>query len=422
MIKLAGINNSGKLVIMFCRKALKLVQEAMSDTPVVCVLGPRQSGKSTLVQMVDSKREYISFDSKTVRETAMQDPEGFILSLPARVTLDEVQRVPEIFTEIKASVDEDRSPGRFLLTGSSNLRLLPAIQDSLAGRMEVIQLLPLTEAEKQNSQYNFVDKLLNNQYTAETVGDRKQIMGLAKAVCFGGYPEPCLRSEKRAWRWHREYLKAIIERDVKDIAKIYDATNMMRLTELTALRTSSTLNINNLSMDLGIARKTVETYLQILERLFLIRRLPAWHSNRGKRLIKAPKIHMLDSGLACALNRFSEKNWLDYSNRFGGVLESFAIQQIICLAQWYDPDLQFSHYRDKDKNEVDLVIERGLDTWGVEIKKSVSLQNADYKGLAKLAEQCTGNWKGGVILYSGKNTVGLPVKNCLAVPFDNLWK
>jgi len=407
---------------MFCRKALKLVHEAMSDTPVVCVLGPRQSGKSTLVKMVDNKREYISFDSKTVREAAMQDPEGFILSLPTKVTLDEVQRVPEIFTEIKASVDENRSPGRFLLTGSSNLRLLPAIQDSLAGRMEVIQLSPLTEAEKQNSQNNFVDKLLNNKYMAETVGDRKIVIGLAKAVCSGGYPEPCLRSEKRAWRWHREYLRAIIERDVKDIAKIYDTTNMTKLIELTALRTSSILNINNLSVDLGIARKTVETYLQILERLFLIRRLPAWHSNRGKRLIKAPKLHMLDSGLACALNRLSEENWLDYSNQFGGVLESFAIQQIICLAQWYDPDLQFSHYRDKDKNEVDLVIERGLDTWGIEIKKSVSLQNSDYNGLAKLAEQCTGNWKGGVILYSGRSTVSLPVKNCLAIPFDNLWK
>ena len=397
------------------------VLESLADTPVVCLLGPRQVGKTTLAQRIDPERAYLNLDDGTLLEAARQDPLGFVEGLPERVTLDEVQRAPELLLAIKSVVDRDRQPGRFLLTGSANLLLLPKAQDSLAGRMEVIYLHPLTEQEKRVSASTLLGALLEGQLTPKMVADTTPLAPTAEVLCQGGYPEPNRRAPHRARQWYRQYLQAIVQRDVRDIAAIQDENGMLRLMELLAYRTACLLNVSNLSKELGMERATVAKYLGILERLFLIQQLPAWHRNHAKRLIKSPKLHLVDTGLAAALGRLGPEQWLTEAERFGSLLESHVVEQLIAQASWVDQELHFSHYRDKDQVEVDLVIERGQELWGVEVKRAASVQAKDAAGLARLADQAGKGFRGGMLLYTGRHCLKLQVPGCFAVPIGMLW-
>jgi len=399
------------------------MKEALADTPVVCLLGPRQSGKTTLAQRLAPERAFVSLDEGNYFRVAVEDPAGFIDSLPDVVTLDEVQRAPDLLPAIKRAVDIDRRPGRFLLTGSANLLLLPHVTESLAGRMEIVQLQPLTEVEKEKNPGKFLRFLLDGMIRPEILA-RKEMSGsgLPERLVAGGYPEPLTRALHRSRQWHRQYLRSVIDRDVKDVARVKDGNELARLIELLAIRTSALMNASNLAKELGLYRDTVDHYVSILERLFLIRRLPAWHRNAAKRLIKAPKIHMVDSGLAATLAGLTAKDWIEKRSRMGHLLESFVVQQIIAQAAWTDPDLRFWHYRDKDQVEVDLVITRGAMTWGIEVKAAATLGHKDGRGLARLADQCGKDFQGGIILYAGRDT--LPIGNTLflAVPFNKLWE
>ena len=329
---------------LYLRPLHTRVTEALADTPVVALLGPRQCGKSTLAQLGSPGRNYVSFDDETLLRTARDDPAGFVATLPDPVTLDEVQRVPELFRAIKLSVDRDRRPGRFLLTGSADLLLLPRLSESLAGRIEILSLHPLTEAEKNRAPGAFLATLLAGGLKREIRGEsRPASPTLAERLAAGGYPEPLTRAPDRTRPWHRAYLRTLVERDVQDIARVKDATVVARLLELLALRTAELLNTSNLSQDLGLDRQTVENYLAILERLFLVRRLPAWHRNEAKRLIKTPKIHLLDSGLAATLAGLNAADWNTRRDRFGHLLESFVVQQLVAQASWTDRDLRFCH-------------------------------------------------------------------------------
>jgi predicted AAA+ superfamily ATPase len=397
--------------------------EAMADTPVVCILGPRQCGKSTLAQSFTAGRSYVSLDDEAFLTTALADPSGFVAALSDPVIIDEIQRAPDLLRALKLSIDRDRRPGRFLLTGSTNLLLLPQLSDSLAGRMEIIQLHPFSESEKERRPGNFLRALLNGEIKTSIVGNKIEVTPtLAERLIAGGYPEPLTRSTTRARQWHRHYLKSIIERDVNDVAQVKDATELARLLELLALRNAELLNITNLSNDLHLDRKTVDHYLSILERLFLIRRLPAWHRNESKRLIKTPKIHLLDSGLAATLAGLQVSDWIPRRDRFGHLLESFVVQQLIAQAGWTDPDLRFWHYRDKDQVEVDLVITRGRKTWGIEVKASAKVDASDGSGLRRLADQCGKDFQGGVLFHSGTSTLPMIDPRFLAVPLSKLWE
>jgi uncharacterized protein len=407
---------------LYSRLLAPALQAALSDTPVVCLLGSRQSGKTTLCQMLSPDRPLISLDEDSYFQTAKLDPDGFVNSLPDAVTLDEIQRVPELLPSIKLAVDRQRRPGRFLLTGSANLLLLPQVTESLAGRMETIFLHPLTEAEKERSPGDFLKCFLaGNLRPAIWGGQSIKSPSLAERLVAGGYPEPLTRPPQRARQWHRQYLHSIMERDIKDVARVKDAHELSRLLELLALRSAELLNVNNLAQDLGLYRGTIEQYLLILERLFLIRRLPAWHGNPSKRLIKAPKIHLVDSGLAATLSTLTADDWLDRRDRMGHLLESFVVQQVIAQASWTDPDLRFWHYRDKDQVEVDLVVTHGKKVWGIEVKASSSVGPQDGKGLTRLAGQCGENFQSGIIFYAGNDIIPVGSTSFLATPFSKLW-
>jgi len=400
------------------------LQDAMADTPVVCLLGPRQCGKSTLARTLDSSRQYLSLDDVDLLAAAKKDPKGFIGQWQGDITLDEIQRAPELLLTIKRAVDENRRPGRFLLTGSANLLQLPHLPDSLAGRMECLYLHTLTEAEKNRSAGLFLSNLLTDSLLDNIMVREDSMMpsSLPGRIVAGGYPEPQGRLPVRARQWHRQYLSSVIDRDVHDVARVRDSREIARLLEILAHQTGNLLNTSSLANDLQLDRQTVERYLAVLERLFLVRRLPPWHRNAAKRLIKTPKIHLVDSGLAASLSGISSGDWLTRRDKFGHLLESFILQQLIAQAGWTDPDLRFWHYRDKDQLEVDVVLTRGNKVWGVEIKASATLHHTDGNGLRRLAAQSGNDFQRGIIFYDGANILQLDGAKILAVPIKLLWE
>jgi len=405
------------------RRIAHAVELALADTPVVCILGPRQCGKSTLAESLSPERRYFDLDQEDYALTAKDDPAGFISALPEYVTIDEVQRVPELLRNIKVSVDQNRKAGRFILTGSANLLLLPKASESLAGRMEIIQMHPLTEAEKERREGLFLRTLIDGQFKPEIRSAQEASkMSLSARLLAGGYPEAIKRTGHRAQQWHLQYIRMIIERDVQDIANIRDSSQLQRMLEKLALQSSSLLNASALSRELGLNRETTDRYLDVLEKLFLIRRLPAWHQNRAKRLVKSPKIHLLDSGLAATLMDLDVDQWNDRRSDFGRLLESFVIQQLIAQAGWTDGRLRFWHYRDRDQIEVDCVITKGSHLWGVEVKSAQSVSNSDTKGLRRLAEQSGAGFKAGIVLYSGNSLIQLGEGPFYAVPISKLWE
>jgi predicted AAA+ superfamily ATPase len=356
--------------------------------------------------------------------SATADPTGFIAALPAAVTIDEIQRAPDLLLAIKRAVDDKRTPGRFLLTGSADLFLLPRVSESLAGRVETIRLHPFAECEKERAPGRFLAQLLAGELAPRVAGSSRGRAAtrtdLAARVLQGGFPEAIVRSRPRARRWHLQYLESILERDVRDVASIRDGGELRRLVELCALRTASLLNVSTLAGELGIDRETVTGYLAVLERVFLLRRLPAWHANASARLIKTPKVHLCDTGLCAALADLDGAALDRARERFGGLLESWVVEQFAAQADWTDPALRLHHFRDKDGIEVDLVLTRGRQVWGVEIKAAKSVQPADFRGLARVASLAGTGWRGGIVLYDGDDCLPM-AGGMLAVPVTWLW-
>ena len=402
---------------------VRILRQALADTPVVCLTGPRQSGKTTLVRTMMPERPFFSLDHAPYLSVAKADPVGFVAALPREVTIDEIQRAPELLPAIKLSVDQDRRPGRFVLTGSANLLLVPTVTESLAGRMEVARLMPLSESEKERRPGHFLSDLLAGAVTPvlRSGGDMVDPGGLGQRLVSGGYPEPLARSPARARQWYRQYIQSIVDRDVLDVGRVRDAQGVARLLQLLAVRNGELLNTSGLSRELGLDRTTVREYIAVLERLFLIRRLLPWHRNIGKRLVRTPKMHIVDSGLAATLAGLSEGDWIAKRDRMGHLLESFVANQLVTLAGWTDSDIRFWHFRDKDGQEVDLVMTLGDRTWGIEIKATSTPGRSAGRGMARLAALCGDDFAGGILFYNGRDILPLAGQTTVAVPVSELW-
>ena len=405
---------------LFHRFSAGRVATALKDTPVVMVNGPRQSGKTTLVRdLVAGKRAFFTLDDETVLEGARQDPTGFMRGLD-HTTIDEVQRAPDLLRAIKRSVDQDRRPGRFLITGSANLLTLPTVSESLAGRMEVVTLLPLSRAEIRGRRPAFLRKAL----TGALVRPPEVMIGdaLVHAVLTGGYPEMLRRGESgRRQAWAREYVRAIVERDVRDIADVERLDQMPRLLRVLAHHSGHLTNFAQIGGQNGLDDKTTKKYVAILEQLFLVRRLEPWFRNRLKRLGKTPKLHVLDSGLLAALLGATAGRIVRDRSIFGPLLEAFVFSEVLKQGTWLDEACTLSHYRDKDQDEVDIVIENetaGL--VGIEVKAAATVNARDFKGLRKLADATGGALRLGLVLYDGEHTVPFG-ERLFAAPVSCVW-
>jgi predicted AAA+ superfamily ATPase len=376
--------------------------------PVVLIHGPRQCGKTTLAQTIGKGLDYhyISFDDNNQLQAAKADPVGFVQNLPEKTTLDEIQRVPELFTSIKSSVDQNCKPGRFILTGSANILVLPRLADSLAGRMEIIQLRPLARSEITGKKLNLLSQLFSAQLGASINQSTPPRLGqsLADIICQGGYPAAITRAtEKRRHVWYRDYIATIIQRDVQDITRIKNLAILPRLLTLSASQTGRLFNAADLASPFSVSRPTIRDYLALLQQIFLIEQLQPWHTNRLSRLIKTPKIHLNDTGLACALLGVdSQALWQD-KTLLGQLLETFIYQELGKQGDWHHAGLKFYHFRNKDKVEVDIIIEQGRQLAGVEIKAAATVNQSDFKGLKKLQAACGNNFIAGLVFYDGES-------------------
>lgn len=393
---------------------------SLSDTPVVLLQGPRQCGKTTLALTVTalSGYGYLSFDDDNVVRAARADPLGFVADLPPRVVLDEIQRVPELFTSLKLAVDRDRRPGRFLLTGSADVLLLPKLADSLAGRLEVIRLHPLSQVELLQQPAGFLKALFAAEFpmqSAERMG-----LKLAERVVAGGFPAALSRQPARRRAWYQAYVQTLVQRDVRDLARIAALDVMPRLLALAAGQTAHLFNVSELAGPFGLSRPTVRDYLTLLERVFLVDVLPPWHLRHISRLVKTPKLHLADTGVAAALLRVDAPAL--HANRalLGQLLETFVFQELRRQASAEPGATAFYHFRNRDDHEVDIVLEQGERLAGVEVKASGTVRAEDFRGLRKLQEIVGERFACGVVLYDGEASLRFG-PGMLALPMQNLW-
>lgn len=407
--------------MILARPIEERIRRDLRDTRVVLLAGPRQAGKTTLAKKLAGRdMKFLTLDDPTTLSAARADPAGFIRGLD-RAVIDEVQRVPGLLIAIKQSVDEDPRPGRFLLTGSANLMVLPQMADSLAGRMSVIDLLPLSAAEVMRYSGGFLERVFKGaspEATKTLIGD-----GLRDLVLAGGYPEARARvTWQRQRAWCLDYAKAIVERDVREVAQVDKLRELPKLLRALAHHSGQIINSTKISSSLGITHVTALRYTGIFEQLYLLRHLPAWSGGGLARLTRTPKLHFLDSGLLAALRGVTPASLAENRTEFGAVLESFVYSELLKQAAWEDGRFEFSHFRDKEQHEVDVVIEddtRGV--VGVEVKASATVTAKDFAGLRLLSEATGKRFRSGVVLYDGKTTVPFG-ERLWAAPLSSLWQ
>jgi len=399
--------------------------DALKDTPAILLHGARQVGKTTLARELLSAwqpTDYVTFDNAATLSIAQSDPIGFLAGLGDRVILDEIQRVPELFPAIKMSIDQHRVPGRFLLTGSANVLLVPRLSESLAGRMEILTLWPLSQGEIMGIREGFVDALFSDSLSFQwnTPLERSDLI---RRMLAGGYPEPSLRiEEKRRYTWFNSYITTILQRDVRDLANIEGLTVMPQLLSLLASRTASILNVEDISRSTGISRRTLNRYITLLQAIFLITTLPAWYVNIGKRLVKSPKMILNDTGLIGGLLNLNEERLTQNNELLGQILENFVVIELCKQIGWSQTQPKMYHFRIQEGAEADIVLEAPSgQVAGIEVKLSATINERAFKGLKSLAEAAGNRFVRGVVLYTG--TEKIPhAHNLHAIPIQALWQ
>lgn len=399
------------------------LRTALSDTRIVAVVGPRQSGKTTLVQRVAHSvgMSFVTLDDDLSMRFAIDDPTGFVRSFPF-AAIDEIQRAPGLILALKRTVDADPRPGRYIVTGSVDLFRQTVAPDSLAGRVETVPLFPFSQVEiDQTVVPAFVDRAFSADFPRfEAIGRTDR---LVERVLAGGYPEAVARkSPARRRRWLRAYSEAVTRRDVAEVFRVWKQDQMARLVGRAAWFAGGLVNLARISSDLGVDAKTVDRWLTLLEHLFLVRRIRAWHRNDLKRLVKTPKLQFLDSGVLSALRRVGARAIARDRTKFGPLLESFVHAELVKAAGLSDDGLAVSHYRDKDGAEVDFVLERpdGL-TVGIEVKSTATARPKDCHGLLRLKQACGSRFACGVLLHDGERVQEV-APQVFVMPLKVLWE
>jgi predicted AAA+ superfamily ATPase len=403
------------------RHAEARVRDALADTRIVALVGPRQSGKTTLARKIAADRGlgFVTLDDEQSRQFAHDDPSGFIRDLD-RAVIDEIQRAPGLILALKKAVDEDSRPGRFLITGSVDLFKGTISPDSLAGRVEAVELLPFSQAEiERRAPSDFLVRAFDADFPP--LAETGRTPDLIQRVVSGGYPEALARARPaRRHAWLTAYARALTTRDVAEIAAVAKEAELSRLIDHAAVASGQTVNLSALASPLGVDGKTVDRWLTLLEQMFVVRRVRAWHRNDLKRLIKTPKLHFLDSGLLAALRRLTEKDIEGDRSKLGALLEGFVFSELSKIVGYGDHQISISHLRDRDEIEVDFVLEQAGRVVGIEVKAAASVKPKDFHGLKRLQSATGRNFACGILLHDG-DRIQRTGDRLFAMPVSQLW-
>ncbi len=400
------------------------ISSALGYSRVVAIVGPRQSGKTTLARRFARLNgcRFLSLDDATNRKFANIDPDGFLRDDEYAV-IDEIQRAPELLLTIKKTVDENPKTGRYLITGSVDLFHHSISPDSLAGRVEVVELMPFSQAEIDGSATpRFIERMLSGNFdkVSRVIG---RTDNLVERVLCGGYPvAQAMNEHPIRQRWLREYAAMVAKRDLSDITRVNKTNQFARLIQLAATASGQLLNFSKFGSQLNIDSKTSDRWLTLLENLFLVRRVPAWYQSARKRLVKSEKIYFLDSGLLAAMRNTDSEAIQADRQLLGPLLECFAFSEILKATSLADDQLILCHYRDTEKFEVDMVLERPFgEVVGIEVKSRATIWPRDFRGLKRLQEISGNRFVCGVVLYDGEQIKQM-YPGLFAMPIKVLWE
>jgi uncharacterized protein len=400
------------------------VVEALSEARAVCLLGARQVGKSTLAKEIATHERpaaYLTLDDEGTRRSALEDPTGFVAAIPGPAVIDEIQRAPNLMLAIKSRLDTSNERGQFLLTGSANVITLPTIADALPGRIDYVRLWPFSQGELESSRERFVDDLFAGE-PPHIEGAEVGLAAYAQRIVTGGFPDARDRSDASRSRFFASYVASMLGRDVEDVARVRDTTDIGRLLSVVAARSASLMSARGMGVDLGLDHKTTASHTRVLEDLFLIWRMNPWYTNIGSRQVKTPKLHVADTGLLTHLINADTDGLVRDASLAGPVLETFVAMELLRQSAWSRHEPSLFHYRDSQQREVDIVLEqRSGEVAGVEVKSAATVKRKDFAGLRHLRDKLGERFKAGVVLYTGERT--LPFGDRMAaVPLRGLWQ
>ncbi len=409
---------------LFERRAADAVRAALADTRVVVINGARQAGKSTLARLVvelrsDAEVRYL--DDAGVRAAAESDPGAFVRH-PGLLVVDEVQRVPDLILSIKHEVDRDPRPGRFLLTGSARLFALGDIPDLLPGRTETVELWPLSQGEITGSSDGFVAGIFDEGPDMRVGASALRRADYVELALRGGYPEAVARVDPgRRARFFESYVSDLINRDVRQVSDIERPADMRRLLNVVAAQMATLAVPAAVAGRMQLPATTVRRYLDLLDLLFVVRRIPAWSTNLTTRAIATPKLTVTDSGLAGHLAGLTARRLRRVDSAVGPLVENFVLGELGRQLTWTDEPVRLYHYRDRDGYEVDAVLEHAAgEVVAVEVKAAETVRGEDFRAIRLLERRLGDRFLAGIVLYAGEQA--LPFGERLrALPISALW-
>ncbi len=398
------------------------IKLALKTRRAVILSGSRQCGKTTTSKTLINKQSiYRTLDDTTLLQAAENDPQGFIELSKGTMIIDEVQRVPQLITAIKKAVDENTRYGQYLLTGSVNIQTLPTIKESLAGRVKKIRLRVLTTGEILRKKPNFLNRLKNQDFVNNSGYNKEKI---SEIIFKGGFPEPLsYRKQSDRVSWYKDYIDTIIEYDLKDIANIKRQDSLKELTAIIASYSSKFIDKSKITSSMGIANQTLDSYLGVLENTYLTDKLHPWLKTDYERVNKQSKYFITDTGLMAALLNWKAQDLLLDTDKSGKIFETFVYNQLIALVELQNNQYELYHYRDREKREIDFIIQDNeSNIYGIEVKSGSSVTKDQFKHLKWFRENLAKNKSfTGIVLYTGEHVVSFG-ENMFAIPMNNLWE
>lgn len=398
----------------------------LRSIPAVFINGPRQAGKSTLVQHIAeySKASYMTLDDMTTLAAAESDPEGFIQGLDYPVIVDEIQLVPHLARAIKKRIDELRqiksntANGAFILTGSANIIAVPQLAEALVGRVAIFTLYPLSVSEYMHKSSHFIENCFSGKFPSMNF---KQSIPIQELIQYATFPEIALNKQIDKAVWLNAYLSTVLQRDIRNLAQIEKISILPNIMNLIASRIGALVNDNQFARDIDMNVMTWRRYRNLLEQLFLLQMIPAWHRNLGKRLVKSPKCYLIDTLMLCDLLGLGLNKLRDYPRLYGAILENFVAMELLKLLSLYE-DSKLYHYRSHDYKEIDFIIERhNHQLIAIEVKSKATVTEKDFKVIKELQKSANKDFVCGIVLYQGKNLIPFG-DNIFAVPINALWE